>query len=42
VAVQVVQVLEESVWTGEIVGEWLGQGVGFVIRSRRVVILGVQ
>ena len=35
VAVQVVQVLEESVWTGEIVGERLGQCVGFVIRWRR-------
>ena len=31
VAIQVVQVLEESVWTGEIVGERLGQCVGFVI-----------
>jgi hypothetical protein len=35
VAVQVVQVLDESVWTGEIVGEQLGQCVGFVIRWRR-------
>jgi hypothetical protein len=35
VAVQVVQVLDESVWTGEIVGERLGQCVGFVIRWRR-------
>jgi hypothetical protein len=33
VAVQVVQVLDESVWTGEIVGERLGQCVGFVIRG---------
>ena len=31
VAVQVVQVLEEFVWTGEIFGERLGQCVGFVI-----------
>jgi hypothetical protein len=35
VAVQVVQVLDESVWTGEIVGERLGQCVGFVIRWRK-------
>jgi hypothetical protein len=35
VAVQVVRVLEESVWTGKIVGERLGQCVGFVIRWRR-------
>jgi hypothetical protein len=34
VAVQVVRVLEESVWTWEIVGERLGQCVGFVIRWR--------
>ena len=30
-AVQVVRVLEEFVWIGEIVGEQLGQCVGFVI-----------
>jgi hypothetical protein len=35
VAVQVVRVLEQSMWTGEIVGEWVGQCVGFVIRWRR-------
>jgi hypothetical protein len=35
VAIQVVQVLDEFVWTGEIVGERLGQCVGFVIRWRR-------
>jgi hypothetical protein len=35
VAAQVVQVLDKSVWTGEIVGERLGQCVGFVIRWRR-------
>ena len=35
VAVQVVQVLKESVWTGEIVGEQLGQCVGFAICWRR-------
>jgi hypothetical protein len=35
VVVQVVRVLEESMWTGEIVGERLGQCVGFVIRWRR-------
>jgi hypothetical protein len=35
VAVQVVQVLDESMWIGEIVGERLGQCVGFVIRWRR-------
>jgi hypothetical protein len=34
-AVQVVRILEESVWTREIVGERLGQCVGFVIRWRR-------
>jgi hypothetical protein len=42
VAVQGIRVLEESVWTGEIVGEWLGQCVGFVIRWRKAVILGVH
>jgi hypothetical protein len=41
VGVQVVQVLDESVWTGEIVGEWLGQCVGFVIRWRRADVLSV-
>jgi hypothetical protein len=35
VAVQVVRALEESVWTGEIVGERLGQCVGLVIRWKR-------
>jgi hypothetical protein len=38
VALQVVQVLDESMWIGEIVGEWLGQCVGFVIRWRRADI----
>jgi hypothetical protein len=42
VAVQVVRVLEESVWTGEIVGEWLGQCVGFVIRWRRADVRSVS
>jgi hypothetical protein len=41
VAIQVVRVLEESVWTGEIVGERLGQCVGFVIRWRRVDVRSV-
>jgi hypothetical protein len=41
VAVQVVRVLEESVWTREIVGEQLGQCVGFVIRWRRVDVQSV-
>ena len=31
VAVQVVRVIEESVWTGKIVGEWRGQCISFVI-----------
>ena len=35
VVVQVVEVLEEFVWTGKIIGERLGQCVGFVIRWRR-------
>jgi hypothetical protein len=42
VAVQVVQVLDESVWTGEIVGERLGQCVGFVIRWRRTDVRSVS
>jgi hypothetical protein len=42
VAVQVVQVLDESVWTGEIVGERLGQCVGFVKRWRRVDVQSVS
>jgi hypothetical protein len=42
VAVQVVRVLEESMWIGEIVGEWLGQCVGFVIRWRRADVRSVS
>ena len=42
VAIQIVQVLEESMWTGEIVGEWLGQCVGLVIRWRRVEVRSVS
>jgi hypothetical protein len=42
VAVQVVRVLEESVWTREIVGEQLGQCVGFVIRWRRADVQSVS
>jgi hypothetical protein len=42
VAIQVVQVLHESVWTGEIVGERLGQCVGFVIRWRRADVRSVS
>jgi hypothetical protein len=42
VAVQVVQVLDESVWTGEIVGERLGQCGGFVICWRRVDVRSVS
>jgi hypothetical protein len=41
VAVQVVQVLNESVWTREIIGERLGQCVGFVIRWRRADVRSV-
>jgi hypothetical protein len=41
VAVQVVQVLDESMWTGEIVGERLGQCVGFVIRWKRADVQSV-
>jgi hypothetical protein len=41
VAVQVVQVFDESVWTGEIVGERLGQCVGFVICWRRADVRSV-
>jgi hypothetical protein len=41
VAVQVVRVLEESVWTREIVGERLGQCVGFVIRWKRADVRSV-
>jgi hypothetical protein len=42
VAVQVVQVLDESVWTWEIVGERLGQCVSFVIRWRRADVQSVS
>jgi hypothetical protein len=42
VAVQVVQVLDESVWTWEIVGERLGQCVGCVIRWRRADVRSVS
>jgi hypothetical protein len=42
VAIQVIQVLEESVWTGKIVGERLGQCVGFVIRWRRADVRSVS
>jgi hypothetical protein len=41
VAVQVVQVLDKSVWIGEIVGERLGQCVGFVICWRRADVRSV-
>jgi hypothetical protein len=41
VVVQTVRVLEQSVWTWEIVGEWLGQCVGFVIRWRRADVRSV-
>jgi hypothetical protein len=42
VAVQVVRVLEESVWTWKIVGERLGQCIGFVIRWRRIDVRSVS
>jgi hypothetical protein len=42
VAVQVVQVLDESVWIGEIVGERLGQCVGYVIRWRRADVRSIS
>ena len=42
VAVQVVRVIEESVWTGKIVGERLGQCIGFVIHWRRVDVRSVS
>ena len=42
VAIQVVQVLDESVWTREIVEEWLGQCVGFVIRWKRADVRSVS
>jgi hypothetical protein len=42
VVVQVVQVLDEFVWIGEIVGERLGQCVGFVIRWRRADVRSVS
>ena len=42
VAVQVVCVLEESVWIREIVGEWLGQCVGFIICWRRADVQSVS
>ena len=42
VALQVIRVLEESVWTLEIVGERLGQCVGFVICWRRTDVQSVS
>jgi hypothetical protein len=42
VVVQVLRVLDESVWTWEIVGEQLSQCVGFVIRWRRVDVRSVS
>jgi hypothetical protein len=42
VAVQVVRVLEESVWTEEIVGGRQGQCVGFVIHWRRANVRSVS
>jgi hypothetical protein len=42
VAVQVVQVLDESVWTGEIVGERLGQCIDFVICWRRADVRSIS
>ena len=41
VAVQVVRVLEESMWTREIIGEQLGQCVGFVICWKRADVRSV-
>jgi hypothetical protein len=42
VAVQVVRVVDESVWTVEILGERLGQCAGLVIRWRRAAIRNVE
>jgi hypothetical protein len=42
VAVQVIRVLKESMWIREIIGEWLGQCVGFVIRWRRADVRSVS
>jgi hypothetical protein len=42
VAVQVVRVLEESVLTEEIVGEWLGQCVGLVIRWKTADVQSIS
>jgi hypothetical protein len=42
VVVQVVQVLDESVWIGEIIGKRLGQCVGFVIRWRRADVRSIS
>ena len=42
VAIQVVRVIEESMWTGKIVGEWLRQCIGFVIRWRRADVRSVS
>jgi hypothetical protein len=41
VAVQVVRVLAESMWIGEIVGERLGQCVGLIIRWKRADVRSV-
>jgi hypothetical protein len=42
VAIQVVRVIEESVWIGKIVGERLGQCIGFVIHWKRANVQSVS
>ena len=42
VAIQVARVIEKSVWTGKIVGERLGQCIGFVIHWRRADVRSVS
>ena len=42
VVVQVVRVIEKSMWIGEIVGERLGQCIGFVICWRRADVRSVS
>jgi hypothetical protein len=42
VAIRIVEVRDGSVWTGEIVGERLGQCVGLVIRWKRSLLRNLE
>ena len=42
VAVRVVEVSDGIVWTGKIVGEWLGQCIGLVIRWKKALLQSIE